>query len=67
MIMKSNESNQKVTTVIEDFLWHCEFEKKLDRKTLNAYKADLSQFVSNVGDLNISEVNKDVLRKYLQQ
>ena len=64
--MKSNESNQKVTTVIEDFLWHCEFEKKLDRKTLNAYKADLSQFVSNVGDLNISEVNKDVLRKYLQ-
>ena len=66
MIMKSNESNQKVTTVIEDFLWHCEFEKKLDRKTLNAYKADLSQFVSNVGDLNISEVNKDVLRKYLQ-
>ena len=62
MIMKSNESNQKVTTVIEDFLWHCEFEKKLDRKTLNAYKADLSQFVSNVGDLNISEV-KTIKRK----
>ena len=64
--MEANGNNQRVTTVIKDFLWHCEFEKKLDRKTLNAYKADLSQFVSNVGDLNISEVNKDVLRKYLQ-
>ncbi len=64
--MKANENNQKVTTVIEDFLWHCEFEKKLDRKTLNAYKADLLQFVSNIGYLNISEVAKDVLRRYLQ-
>ena len=42
--MKANENNQKVTAVIEDFLWHCEFEKKLSEKTLNAYKADLSQF-----------------------
>ena len=64
--MEANGNNQRVTTVIEDFLWHCEFEKKLDRKTLNAYKADLSQFVNNIGDLNISEVTKDVLRKYLQ-
>ena len=64
--MKANENNQKVKTVIEDFLCHCEFEKKLDRKTLNAYKADLLQFVSNIGYLNISEVAKDVLRRYLQ-
>lgn len=64
--MKANENNQKVTGVIEEFLWHCEFEKKLSEKTLNAYKADLLQFVSNIGNLNISEVTKDVLRKYLQ-
>ena len=64
--MKANENNQKVSAVIEDFLWHCEFEKKLSEKTLNAYKADLSQFVSSIGDLDISEVTKDVLRKYLQ-
>ena len=64
--MKANENNQKVTGVIEEFLWHCEFEKKLSEKTLNAYKADLSQFVSSIGDLDISEVTKDVLRKYLQ-
>lgn len=64
--MKANENNQKVSAVIEEFLWHCEFEKKLSEKTLNAYKADLSQFVSSIGDLDISEVTKDVLRKYLQ-
>ena len=63
--MNANENNQKVTGVIEEFLWHCEFEKKLSEKTLNAYKADLSQFVSSIGDLDISEVTKDVLRKYL--
>lgn len=33
---------------------------------MNAYKTDLSQFVSDIGDHNISEVTKDVLRKYLQ-
>ena len=55
--MKAKENNQKVTGVIEEFLWHCEFEKKLSEKTLNAYKADLSQFVSSIGDLDISEVN----------
>ena len=64
--MKANESKPKVTVVIEDFLWHCEFEKKLSEKTLNAYKTDLSQFVSDIGDHNISEVTKGVLRKYLQ-
>ena len=64
--MKANENNQKVSAVIKEFLWHCEFEKKLSEKTLNAYKADLSQFVSSIGDLDISEVTKDVLRKYLQ-
>lgn len=64
--MKANENNQKVSAVIKDFLWHCEFEKKLSEKTLNAYKADLSQFVSSIGDLDISEVTKDVLRKNLQ-
>lgn len=30
-----------------------------------AYKADLSQFASNAGNLNITEVTKDVIRKYL--
>ena len=64
--MNANVNNQKVTSVIKDFLWHCEFEKKLSEKTLNAYKTDLSQFVGNIGNFGISEVTKDVLRKYLQ-
>ena len=51
--MKTNENIQKMTSVIEDFLWHCEVEKKLSEKTLKAYKADLSQLVSIIGDLCI--------------
>lgn len=63
--MDLKEKNQKLKSVIEDFMWHCEFEKKLERKTLMAYKTDLSQFVNNIGDLDITEVTKDVLRKYI--
>ena len=60
MLIKQICHNSLVALVI------LEFEKKLSEKTLNAYKADLSQFVSSIGDLDISEVTKDVLRKYLQ-
>lgn len=64
--MEPKEKKQNLRCVINDFLWHCEFEKKLSEKSLKAYKADLSQFISNIGDLNILEVTKDVIRKYLQ-
>ena len=64
--MDLKEKNQKLKCVIEDFLWHCEFEKKLERKTLMAYKADLSQFVNNNNDLLITDVTKEVIRTYLQ-
>lgn len=64
--MKTNENIQKMTSVIKDFLWHCEIEKKLSEKTLKAYNADLSQFVYIIGDLFIIEVTKEVIRKYLQ-
>lgn len=64
--MKTNENIQKMTSVIKDFLWHCEIEKKLSEKTLKAYKADLSQFVCIIGDLYIIDVTKEVIRKYLQ-
>ena len=64
--MEAKEKKQNLKSVINDFLWHCEFEKKLSEKSLKAYKADLSQFVGNVGDLNIVEITKEVLRKYLQ-
>ena len=64
--MEPKEKKQNLKSVINDFLWHCEFEKKLSEKSLKAYKADLLQFISNIGDLNILEVTKDVIRKYLQ-
>lgn len=64
--MKTNENIQRITNVIEDFLWHCEIEKKLSDKTLKAYKADMLQFVNNVGNLYITDVTRDVLRSYLK-
>ena len=64
--MESKEKKQNLRSVINDFLWHCEFEKKLSEKTLKAYRADLLQFDYTIGDIEISEVTKDVIRIYLQ-
>lgn len=64
--MKQNQDNQNLIHVIEDFLWHCEFEKKLSEKTLKAYQADLSQFASITGNLCMIKMTKEVIRNYLQ-
>ncbi len=56
--------------VIEKFLFHCEFEKRLSSKTLKAYTTDLKQFESflkvhyNVRD--VSKVGKEELKHYIQ-
>lgn len=33
-----------IKDVINDFLWHCQYERRLDMKTLSAYRIDLNQF-----------------------
>lgn len=49
-----------------DFLFHCEYEKKLTKKTIEAYRIDISQF-ENFLDFNteIKEVSKKHLKDYL--
>ncbi len=58
---------KSITTVIEDFIWHCRFEKNLDDKTIKAYNVDLKQFADTVGnDYTLKEVSKSEIKKYLQ-
>jgi len=54
---------------ISKFLFHCEFEKHLSKKTLKAYTIDLNQFKVFIKTRNveqITKVNKDDLKQYLQ-
>lgn len=55
---------------VEEFIFHCRFEKNLSDHTLKAYKLDLKQFLSfiksRVKKITIHKIDKSLLRQYLQ-
>ncbi|MDR0231050.1 MAG: tyrosine-type recombinase/integrase [Dysgonamonadaceae bacterium] len=55
---------------INGFIFHCQYEKNLSGKTINAYTIDLTQFQSYVKGQNfcsnVSNISKDVIKNYLQ-
>ena len=55
---------------IQEFLFHCRFEKNLSDKTLKAYNLDLHQFREYIRKNNYSaellKIDKNVIKKYLQ-
>lgn len=52
---------------IKDFKFHCEFEKNLSKKTLQAYEIDLSQFqqYQDYKSLDIDEFDKHKVKDYI--
>ena len=60
----------KIHKALEDFLLHCETEKKLSSKTIKAYKTDLLQFNNFIVSQKIrslSRIGKLEIKKYLQE
>lgn len=53
-----------LTEEIGKYLDYCKFQKELDEKTIRAYRADLKQFVSLVGE-NENTPDKETLNLYL--
>lgn len=53
--------------VIEDYLRHCKIEKNLDEKTIRAYRTDLEQCVSFLGNISIADLTKEKIRNYLHR
>lgn len=49
---------------ISTYLHYCKFQKELDDKTIKAYKADLEQFITLVGE-DESNLGKEKLNSYL--
>ena len=71
--MKSDMSYCRKTAVeqvISDFLFHCQYEKNLNEKTIYAYRSDLYMFKRYIHELYPSvvfeQVSKDMLKTYLQ-
>jgi len=58
----------KLIEVIKDFKFHCEYEKNLSEKTLQAYNIDLKQFqeFKDYENIDIKEFDKYKLKDYIQ-
>lgn len=51
--------------IIQKYLDYCQYQKRLDSKTLKAYRIDLSQFLMKVEVENISNITTDFLEDYI--
>ena len=49
----------------KNYLEFCQFQKRLDSKTLKAYRIDLTQFIQHISVNDISEISPDILEKYI--
>lgn len=49
----------------KNYLEYCQFQKRLDAKTLKAYRIDLTQFRDDVTNCNISSITPDTLENYI--
>ncbi len=52
-------------TLLEKYLIFCQTKKRLDSKTLKAYRIDLHQFQLKVPSQEISQIDSDVLENYI--
>ena len=52
-------------THINNYLEHCQYQKRLDEKTLKAYRIDLAQFQAALSSNDISTITADTLEKYI--
>lgn len=52
-------------SLIEDYLKFCHSQKRLDEKTLKAYRIDLRQFYNQASVTDISEITSQILEDYI--
>ncbi len=60
--------NMILTKAIENFKFHCKFERNLSIKTLQAYNIDLNQFeeFKNYKYIDLKDFDKYILKEYIQ-
>ena len=52
-------------TNIKNYLQYCQCQKRLDSKTLKAYRIDLRQFASHVSDIDVRDITTGTLENYI--
>jgi integrase/recombinase XerD len=56
-----------IKKAIENFKFHCKYEKNLNEKTLRAYDTDINQFLEIFLSYKINEVTKYDLKEYVEK
>lgn len=59
-------NSDNIRKLIEQFLFHCNYEKNLSKKTLAAYQTDLEQFIAYIKSENINKVDKEIIKCYFR-
>lgn len=54
-------------THTQKYLEYCEFQKRLDKKTLKAYRIDLRQFSEQCNFTDITEITPTILETYIAE
>ncbi len=53
------------TAQINNYLEYCRCQKRLDQKTLKAYRTDLNQFAQQIPDASLSALTPDIIENYI--
>ena len=57
--MKNHENT------INNYLKYCITQKRLDEKTIKAYRIDLTQFSNKTNNITLEQINVDILEDYI--
>ena len=57
--------NKTITNHISEYLDFCQSNKRLDPKTVKAYKIDLTQFVTSLSVSSVEDISSENTKKYI--
>lgn len=52
-------------TQMKNYLEYCQYQKRLNTKTLKAYRIDLKQFSNHISDMNIEDITPYILEDFI--
>lgn len=58
---------ENLTTILNQYLDYCQYQKRLDGKTRKAYRIDLNQFLSQTKLEHIPEITSGIIENYVTE
>lgn len=54
-----------IESLVKNYLSYCSSQKRLDNKTVKAYRIDLTQFINYLGTYELTMITQDILEMYI--